>query len=749
MNLDEITRRLVRLVALFAILITSVNANAELKFATGLSGQANAGNAAAECAAQIKAKLGSTVPDMIIISDDMQIANITAVLTAVSAQFPGVPVYGRGDYWEVYDPYTEDGVIGPVSPDTVKSMGMLALCGVGHEAHYITGVDSTFSSSVLTAKGQELAGLINPLPADTKVVILFGDLHSAATAPFVSGMTSVLGNTFPLLEGSSNDWTPYVYHEGVRVTDPAQVILLKGDFGVSFAFAPGSDHSPAAEAAAAQRTLDAVPDGMEPKLMLWFNCNSRRDTADLQTHLAAVQAVIGTDLPLFGAYSGGEACKSDSTPTSVISAGTGRGVFGLIYDIASPIITPDGGGTYIDPVTVTISAAGGPVIRYTLDGSDPNQNSALYTGQFVLTTDTTVKARTYAGDGSYSDVETAVFTINTSLANEAPQVDAGPGRILGMLGGSSQLDGTVSDPTLPYPPGQVTASWSPVSGPGVVTFGDANSPTTSIAVSTAGHYILRLTATDGELAACDDVRVFVPTPLPVNVINPSFELDENGDPNTVKRDLSLVLGWLEGLDNGSGVETLANTQYPERSFTGTGDGLMKGYGLWDYETSQGDWFYQVLSHPINAGDQYRMTFAYGVSSADTPVIASFIDASTMADLASVTVSTGTRWVFSDYTLNLTVPSDASYIGHNLGIKFRIGQRPQASDGWSSIDNIRLQYVPGDLTADTAVNESDLKALTDQWLWSGSPRAIPQDMVADGYVDVADFAYLANQWLAGM
>jgi hypothetical protein len=749
-NLDEITPRLVGLVALFALLFTSARANAELKFATGLSGQTNAGAAAAECAAEMKAKLGSTVPDLIIISEDMQISSITPVVNAIATQFPGVPVYGRGDFWEVYDPYTEDGIIGPLNPDTVKSMGMVALCGVGYEAHYITGVDSTSGSSTLTAKGTELANLINPLPADTKVVILFGDLHASATTPFVNGMISVLGNTFPLLEGSSNDWTPYVYHEGLRVTDPAQAILLKGNFGVSFAFAPGNDHSPAAEGAAAQRALDAVPAGMEPKLMLWFNCNSRRDTADLQAHMAAVQAVIGTELPLFGAYSGGEACKPDSTPTSVISAGTGRGVFGLIYEIASPTITPNGGGTYIDPVTVTISISSpgpGASIRYTTDGSDPNENSALYTGQLVLTTDTTIKARSYAG-GQSSSVKTAVFTINTSLANQAPQVDAGPSLRLGMLGDSGQLAGVVSDQTLPYPPGEVTASWSVISGPATVTFDDANSSTTRVTMSAAGHYTLRLTADDGEFAVYDDVHVFVPTPLPVNVVNPSFELDLTGQPNQTKRDLEEVLGWLEGLDNGSGVETILYPGDPTKDFTGTGDGFMKAFGKWDQASGQGDWWYQILNHPIGAGKHYRMVFAYGVNSADTPVIASFIDGSTMADLASTTVTMSTRFVFVDYTLDLTVPNDAGYIGHNLGIKFRIGSRSQASDGWASVDNIRLQYVPVDLTGNSVVDEGDLKELTDQWLWSGTAGAIPEDMVADGYVDVVDYAYLAEQWLAG-
>ena len=758
-NLNEITRRFVGLVALSVFLFTLVSADAAVKFATGLSGETNAPAAAAEAAAQMKAKLDGTVPDLIVICDNKQVADINPVLNAIAVEFPGVPVYGRGDYWDPYDPYSDDGVTGVVG-DTVGGLGLLALCGVGYEAHYITGVDSTFSASAIRAKGQELANLIDPLPTDTKVVLVFGDMHGGnGINNFVPGMIDILGNNFPLVVGSQNDWTPYIYHNGSRVTDPAQAIILKGNFGVSFAVAQGSSPSYwAVEAAAAQSALDAVPAGMEPKLMLWFNCNSRRGT-DLQAHIDAVQAVIGTDLPMFGAYSGGEAGKPGNTAN--IQYGTGLGIFALIYDIASPLITPPGGGIYVDPVPVTLSISNpgaGASIRYTTDGSDPDENSTLYTGQFSLTAGTTVKARTYVADGNCSDVSTAAFAINTALANEPPAVYAGGYQRIRLPDDTVQLDGIVSDETLPYPPGDVAKSWSVVSGPAAVVFEDANLPATNAVFSTAGQYLLRLTADDGELAVSDDVPVYVAdagSSQPVTaLLNPSFELDQNGNPSTVKRDFDEVQGWVSGLDQGSGVETILHPTDPARDFTGTGDGLMKAFGKWVTDIGQGDWFYQIMSHQIVAGDQYHLTFAYGPSSADTSVIASFIDGSTMDELASVTVSSSVIRVFADYTLDFTVPEGANCVGHDLGIKFTIGQRPQPWDGWASVDNLRLEYVPGlptvagDLTGDSVVNEGDLKELVDMWLWSGSAGSIPEDMVVDQTVNAVDFAYLADQWLTG-
>jgi len=69
------------------------------------------------------------------------------------------------------------------------------------------------------------------------------------------------------------------------------------------------------------------------------------------------------------------------------------------------------------------------------------------------------------------------------------------------------LDGTVTDEGLPIPPGVVTSTWSTVSGPGTVAFGDASAVDTTAAFSDPGTYVLRLSADDGELTSTDDVTI--------------------------------------------------------------------------------------------------------------------------------------------------------------------------------------------------------------------------------------------------
>jgi hypothetical protein len=93
-----------------------------------------------------------------------------------------------------------------------------------------------------------------------------------------------------------------------------------------------------------------------------------------------------------------------------------------------------------------------------------------------------------------------------TLTNAAPTVDTGVNQIVAV--DSVSLDATVTDDGLPNPPGAITSTtWSQLSGPGIVTFGDANAVDTTATFSQSGTYLLRLTAEDGELTTQDEVAV--------------------------------------------------------------------------------------------------------------------------------------------------------------------------------------------------------------------------------------------------
>jgi len=104
------------------------------------------------------------------------------------------------------------------------------------------------------------------------------------------------------------------------------------------------------------------------------------------------------------------------------------------------------------------------------------------------------------------DVQVLAFA--GGVSNSAPTVNAGPDQII-TLPAAANLAGTASDDGLPNPPGTLTITWTTVSGPGTVTFANASAASTTATFSTAGTYVLRLTASDSVLSTIDDINVIV------------------------------------------------------------------------------------------------------------------------------------------------------------------------------------------------------------------------------------------------
>ena len=79
--------------------------------------------------------------------------------------------------------------------------------------------------------------------------------------------------------------------------------------------------------------------------------------------------------------------------------------------VATPVINP-AGGEFSSGVNVSINTATtGANIFYTLDGTDPDNSSALYTQPFELSSTTLLKARAYKPGLNQSPIASAQFTI--------------------------------------------------------------------------------------------------------------------------------------------------------------------------------------------------------------------------------------------------------------------------------------------------------------------------------------------------
>ncbi|UCB42209.1 MAG: PKD domain-containing protein [Dehalococcoidales bacterium] len=114
-------------------------------------------------------------------------------------------------------------------------------------------------------------------------------------------------------------------------------------------------------------------------------------------------------------------------------------------------------------------------------------------------------AESYNGDAAGAPLLHIEYTGDPSV-NQPPAVDAGSDAFV-VLADSVSLDGTVSDDGLPD--GTLVTTWTQVSGPGVVVFGDAGAVDTTAIFADIGTYLLRLTADDGEFQVSDDVIVSV------------------------------------------------------------------------------------------------------------------------------------------------------------------------------------------------------------------------------------------------
>ncbi len=182
------------------------------------------------------------------------------------------------------------------------------------------------------------------------------------------------------------------------------------------------------------------------------------------------------------------------------------------------------------------------------------------------TTATFTSAGTYelelrASDGDKTATDTLVVTVNRPV-NVPPTVNAGPDVSITLPTTTAALSGVATDDGNPGTQA-LLVSWTKVSGPGTVVFGNAASAVTTATITVAGTYELRLTADDGEATASDTVTVTVNPPpnapptvdagrdtaitLPVNQVALAGAVSDDGLP----AGSTLTLSWAKA--SGPGV----------------------------------------------------------------------------------------------------------------------------------------------------------------------------------------------------
>jgi hypothetical protein len=148
----------------------------------------------------------------------------------------------------------------------------------------------------------------------------------------------------------------------------------------------------------------------------------------------------------------------------------------------------------------------------------------------------------YENDGEVYELSFPHLT----AGNTPPVVEAGADRFI-RLPQIVDLVGSVVDDGLPNPPGTTTTTWLQVGGPGTAAFANATSLTTTVSFSSAGTYVLLLSATDSELTASDAVTVVVESaagtvPLDIRISAGTDDAEEGpgGSVDGYSSDLELV-----------------------------------------------------------------------------------------------------------------------------------------------------------------------------------------------------------------
>jgi len=152
---------------------------------------------------------------------------------------------------------------------------------------------------------------------------------------------------------------------------------------------------------------------------------------------------------------------------------TAEAAFVIAAQAAIPTITPNG-GSYSGSVEVTLATSTpGASIRYTINNTDPNTNSPLYTGPFTLGTGSfTVRARSYL-DGIAASAAAAAFFQGFSAqvaTTETPTVTPSGGQIF-VSGFTMTMDCATEGAVIRYSVGTNMLPADPTeTGPGGITY---------------------------------------------------------------------------------------------------------------------------------------------------------------------------------------------------------------------------------------------------------------------------------------
>ncbi len=180
-----------------------------------------------------------------------------------------------------------------------------------------------------------------------------------------------------------------------------------------------------------------------------------------------------------------------------------------VLEAAAPTITPNG-TTATGTVDVALaSLTNGAEIRYSLDGTDPDEGATLYSAPIRLTANATLRARAFKAGYEFSEVSSADFLIQPQTA---PQFVLNPVDAQASEGGSVQLTVLVSGTPAP------AISWTK-DGTIVAGATSASYTISDLVVADAGRYVAIASNGVGNPVTSSPAQITVyPTPVAPRII---------------------------------------------------------------------------------------------------------------------------------------------------------------------------------------------------------------------------------------
>ncbi len=257
--------------------------------------------AGAQAAEAAKAALGDKQAKVVLVFDSVGngVEDKEAMLKGVTSVFDASIVYGCA----AYAPITQDcntGTVGVLAmAGQIEAVAAVADLEGGHEA-----CGKRIGEALKSAASSDGAG---------QVLLLFGACHVPANDKLVGGVTSVLGEKFPVAGGAAKGDLLYVHGKVLPKSNLG--LLLKGNFECGFAAknAPGKekDRVIAVAGEAAEQALGGNRD--KAIVMLTFDCGGRRGQmgGEIGRELQLLKEAAGST-PIFGFYGSGETGPKDN-----------------------------------------------------------------------------------------------------------------------------------------------------------------------------------------------------------------------------------------------------------------------------------------------------------------------------------------------------------------------------------------------------------------------------------------------------